>query len=130
MQNWLEKLNEFLFKIAGSKSCSCDPVYYVKRSQNEFLMITVYVDGHSIGWNLLIASNKIESQLLSMSEMESSKEAKVCLEFGIFHDRKQKTLKILQTYYVDKVLVRFEKKDANPFSTSMQCQVEEIDIEY
>lgn len=43
-QNWFEKMNEILCKIAGFESCPYDPCFYVKRSGNEVLMITLYVD--------------------------------------------------------------------------------------
>lgn len=124
-RKWFEKINTFLCSIPGFESCPYDPCFYVRRSEEGLIMITLYVDDLLIAGKPLAAVLNLKKKLSTMFEMEDCGEAKVCLGLEITRNREQNSLKISQKSYLQKVLCRFGMDEAKSVCTPMQSQIED-----
>jgi hypothetical protein len=94
-----------------------DHCVYVKRSNGNFLILSLYVD------DILLAGNDKEmivttkEWLSSNFEMKDMGEANYVLGIKILRDRSKKLLGLSQETYIKKILERFSMQFCNPIDT-------------
>ncbi|GLT83465.1 hypothetical protein SLE2022_017530 [Rubroshorea leprosula] len=114
-------------------------VYLRKHDDGTFIYLLLYVD------DMLIASkrkediDKLKKELNSEFEMKDLGQEKRILGMEIHRDRHGETIKLSQKKFVEKVLERFNMKDAKPVSTPLAshfklstqlCPQSNEDLEY
>ncbi|KAL0313188.1 UNVERIFIED_CONTAM: Retrovirus-related Pol polyprotein from transposon TNT 1-94 [Sesamum radiatum] len=96
-----------------------DHCMYVKRSEKNNFILSLYVD------DILLAGNNIEmivvtqKWLSSTFEMKDIGEAKYILSVKIHRDRFKKFLSLSQETYIKRIIEQFRMHNANPIDTPM-----------
>ncbi|KAL2240065.1 UNVERIFIED_CONTAM: Retrovirus-related Pol polyprotein from transposon RE1 [Sesamum indicum] len=96
-----------------------DHCVYVKRSEKNFFIISLYMD------DILLAGNNMEiivatqKWLPSTFEMKDMGEAKYILSVKIHKDRSMKLLSLSQETYIKRIIERFRIHNAHPIDTPM-----------
>jgi len=107
---WFEEIDKFL-KSIGFSASEADPNLYIKQEGNTFLLL--YVDDM-----LLIGTrakvNAMKKLIMAKWKCKDLGPAKLFVGFQIERNRAAKSLKIHQSFYINKLLQRFGMADANP----------------
>lgn len=122
-RRWYAKIHTFLSEL-GFQSCAYDPCFYVKRSKDGVLLISLYVDDLLIGGTHLEDVVWLKGEMCKRFEMKDCGEAQVCLGLEISRQRAEKVLNLGQSRYAEKVLARFGMANCKPVSTPMDVQVD------
>jgi hypothetical protein len=112
---WYNRLSEFLLKHGYRNDTIC-PCIFMKRSENEFVIIAVYVDDLNIigtPEELQKAVNCLKDEF----EMKDLGKTKFCLGLQIEHLKNG--IFVHQENYVARVLKRFYMDKSHPLSTPM-----------
>ena len=104
---WYNRLSEYLLKEEYKNDPIC-PCIYTKRSENEFVIIIVYVDGI----NIVGTPNKLTKAIDCLKkefEMMDLRRTKFCLRLqieylhkGVFVYQETYIMKVLKKFYMDK----------------------------
>jgi len=95
--------------INGFKNNECDKCVYVKNTEDEYVILCLYVDNMlTVGSNDRMIKS-IKNMLNSRFDMKNIGQADVFL--GIKISRTSDDLILSQSYYVDKILEKFSKND-------------------
>lgn len=117
-KRWNERYTEAVVKL-GLASSDLEPCSFVWREQNQFLILLLYVD------DILMASNnkeKLKEVKMALSkefQMTILGEPKEFLSISIRRDRENKTIRLSQEKFVDKILKRYGFEEVHPQRTSM-----------
>ena len=103
----------------GFKRCEADHCYYVKFSDNSYIILLLYVDDMLIIGSSIEEINNLKKQLSKQFAMKDLGAAKQILGMRIIRDKANCTLKLSQSEYVNKVLSRFNMNEAKPVSTPL-----------
>jgi hypothetical protein len=99
----------------------CEPCVYIKCTGNDIVIIALYVDDFYVFYSLN-SSNK--NMLISVLEKEFNVKnlgtLKSCLGINVTRDRVKGILKLDQSEYIRKLLVRFNMQDCKAVSTPME----------
>ena len=112
---WYNRLSESLFKKGYVNDAMC-PCVFIKRSQNGYVIIAVYVDD----LNIIGTPNELKeacAYLKSEFEMKDLGETRLCI--GLQIDHLSQGVLIHQSAYVEKVLKQFYMDKSFPLSTPM-----------
>ena len=94
-------------------------VYFRKFTDGNFIILLLYVDDMLIAGNDLKLIGKLKERLFKSFDMKDLGPAKQMLGMRITRDRKAKKLWLSQEKYVERVLERFNLKDAKSVSTPL-----------
>ena len=94
-----------------------DHCVYVKRQDDKFVILSLYVDGILLAENDKEYINIIKNWLSTNFEMKDMREAAYILGVKIYRDCSKKMLALSQEPYLKKVLERFNMQDCAPIDT-------------
>ena len=103
----------------GFKRCEANHCYYVKFSNNSYIILLLYVDDMLIIGSSIEEINNLKKQLSKKFAMKDLGAVKQILGKRIIRDKANSTLKLSQLEYVKKVLNRFNMNEAKPVSTPL-----------
>ncbi|CAM8999774.1 unnamed protein product [Rhodiola kirilowii] len=115
-RQWYKKFDRFMKKAEFSR-CEADHCCYVKRYNNSYIILLLYVDDMLIAganWNEIDVLKKKLSKEFAMKDLGAAKQI-----LGMRIIRNKECLKLSQEEYVKKVLKRFNMDDARPVSTPL-----------
>ncbi|KAL9818308.1 putative RNA-directed DNA polymerase [Arabidopsis thaliana] len=104
-------------QFARSEHDSC--VYVKEVNPGEFVYLLLYVDDMLLAAKSKSEISKLKEALSLKFEMKDMGAASRILGIDIIRNRKEGTLRLSQTRYVDKVIQRFRMADAKVVSTPM-----------
>ena len=96
-----------------------DHCVYLKLSNNNFIIVSLYVDDILIAGNSKEMIDTTKRWLSSNFEMKDMGEANYVLGVKIIRDRATKLLGLTQETYIKKTLERYHMKDSKPMDTNV-----------
>lgn len=130
---WNDRVHELLSEN-GYKQSKCEPCVYTKKSENDMIIIALYVDDFYLFYS---KHSKNIKDLLTL--LESNFKIKhlgpltSCLGMRVTRDRANRVLKLDQCEYIKKLLLRFGMQNCKPVSTPMilnsklcKCETESL----
>ncbi|KAL0391273.1 UNVERIFIED_CONTAM: Retrovirus-related Pol polyprotein from transposon TNT 1-94 [Sesamum latifolium] len=117
-RQWYYRFHRAITSI-GFTMVEEDHCVYVKRSEKNFMILSLYVD------DILLAGNNMEmivatqKWLSSTFEMKDMGEAEYIVGVKIHRDRSKKLLSLSQETYIKRIIERFRMHNANPVDTPM-----------
>ncbi|GMF37248.1 unnamed protein product [Phytophthora fragariaefolia] len=112
---WNKTIHRVLLKNVF-KSCGADQCVYVKRTQNGFVYVCLYVDDMIIAAKTHKEVQEVKEALKAAFKMKELGPAKFILGMEIDHDQNAGTLMIKQTRYIDDVAERSGKVTVEAFT--------------
>ncbi|GMF35814.1 unnamed protein product [Phytophthora fragariaefolia] len=120
---WNKTIHRVFLKN-GFKSCGADQCVYVKRTQNGFVYVCLYVDDMIIAAKTHKEVQEVKEALKAAFKMKELGPAKFILGMEIDYDQNAGTLMIKQTRYIDDVAERFGQQNAktvdNPCTSNLK----------
>lgn len=113
---WYEKFSEHLIKL-GFKQCQSDQTVYIWRDDNDFVIISTYVDDEMIISNNKLAIKRTKRQLSEKFEMKDLGPIHYCLGIKITRDRDRRQIKMSQKNYIEEILRKFNMADCYSVTT-------------
>lgn len=113
---WHADINRHLRSIGFMNSTADENLYL-----SQDVLLVLFVDDTLIIARSMTALNRVKSLLAAKYEMSDLGEARQFLGLEICRNRKERTLSIHQTQYIDKVLARFELSNCNGAKTPMEA---------
>ncbi len=117
---WSAMLKGFLNKLGFYETESNKSLFV---SEDKKMFIAVYVDDLLIIGADMDRIEKVKVELSSTFKMTDLGAASHYLGMGIYRDRGNRTITLLQTTYLEKVLDKFGMKDCAPAATPMEASV-------
>ncbi|XP_071928182.1 uncharacterized protein [Coffea arabica] len=114
ISNWHEKFDQVLIKD-GFSSVEVDKCVYVKIINDQYVIISLYVDDMLIFGTSLDIVNSTKYVLSSNFDMKDLGEAKMILGVNII--RRGDGIMLSQEHYTERLLRKFENYDVTPVST-------------
>lgn len=118
------KTIDHVFKKNDFKSCGADQCVYVKKVEEGFVYVCLYVDDMIIAAKTSDEILEVKGMLKSVFKMKDLGMAKFILGMEIDHDMTASTLMIKQTRYISDVAERFGQKNAknvdNPCTSGLK----------
>lgn len=110
---WYQTLNNFLTSL-NLKQCEADKCVYKGEFDKYKVIIVIFVDD-----GLIMSKNikKILQQLQNRFEVTVNETLNYFVGLEILRDRKNKTIFIHQTNYIQQIINRFKMTDATPANT-------------
>ena len=116
---WWIKLDSYLQSIGFTRG-TADHSIYVQRSDQELVILTVYVDDLLIISNKMSAVERTKRELKRKFEMSDMGEAHYILGIRITRDRAMRKVYLSQEKYVKNILKKFGMEDCKPISTPLE----------
>lgn len=114
---WYEHLSKVLIAMGFSR-CAHDYCLYLKKvGVDDIVIIVVYVDDLTIAGSKLASIQQIKIALSSKFKMKDLGEINYMLKMQIHRNRKEKTIFINQTKYINEILMRFNMSHCVPVKT-------------
>ena len=113
-KQWHDKFDQVILSD-GFSSVSVDKCVYTKTSDNEYVIISLYVDDMLIFGSSMNIVHSTKNFLTSKFDMKDMGEASVIL--GIKIVRSNNGIMLTQEHYVEKLLRKFGHFDVTPVST-------------
>ncbi|KAE8723109.1 Retrovirus-related Pol polyprotein from transposon TNT 1-94 [Hibiscus syriacus] len=117
-RQWYKKFDSFMGS-SGFTRCQADHCYYIKRFDNSFIILLLYVDDMLVAGSNMQEIINLKQKLSKQFAMKDLGAAKQILGMRIKRDTKSGTLMLSQAEYINKVLSRFNMQDAKPVSTPL-----------
>ncbi|KAL5848374.1 hypothetical protein ACOSQ4_006387 [Xanthoceras sorbifolium] len=117
-RQWYKKFDSFM-SSSGFTRCQADHCCYIKRFDNSFIILLLYVDDMLVAGSDMQEIMNLKRELSKQFAMKDLGAAKQILGMRIKRDTKSKTLLLSQAEYIKKVLSRFNMQDAKPVSTPL-----------
>jgi len=117
-RQWYKKFDNFMCGN-GFTRCQADHCCYVKRYDNSYIILLLYVDDMLIAGSSIEKINELKRRLSEQFAMKDLGPAKQILGMRITRDRARGTLRLSQAEYVKNVLKRFSMDEAKPVSTPL-----------
>lgn len=115
-RQWYKRFDSFM-KSNNFVRCEADHCCYIKRFDNSYIILLLYVDDMLIAGASLHEIDRLKRELSEEFAMKDLGAAKQILGMRIFRDRE--VLKLSQEEYVKKVVSRFKLYDAKPVTTPL-----------
>ncbi|WVZ14797.1 hypothetical protein V8G54_012363 [Vigna mungo] len=109
-RQWYKKFESFMHK-EGFQKCNADHCCFFKRYKSSYIILLLYVD------DMLIRS--LKKQLSKEFDMKDLGPAKRILGMQITRDKQKCILHLSQAEYINRVLQRFNMRDAKAVSTPL-----------
>ena len=97
-----------------------DHCVYVKRSNDGFVILFLYVDDILLAGNNKVLIDSTKGWLSSNFEMKDMGEASYVLGVKIIRDRSKRLLGLSQETYIKKMLERYHMQDCKPMDTPVE----------
>ncbi|KAE8695859.1 U-box domain-containing protein 31 [Hibiscus syriacus] len=117
-RQWYKKFDSFMGS-SGFTRCQADHCCYIKRFDNSFIILLLYVDDMLVAGSNMQEIIHLKQKLSKQFAMKDLGAAKQILGMRIKRDIKSGTLMLSQAKYINKVLSRFNIQDAKPVSTPL-----------
>ncbi|KAE8690148.1 hypothetical protein F3Y22_tig00110925pilonHSYRG00035 [Hibiscus syriacus] len=117
-RQWYKKFDIFM-SSNGFTRCQADHCCYIKRFDNSFIILLLYVDDMLVADSDMQEIIHLKQELSKQFAMKDMGVAKQILGMRIKRDTKSGTLMLSQAEYINKVLSRFNMQDAKPVSTPL-----------
>ena len=118
-RQWYKKFDSFMVSHEYKRTDADHCVYFRKFTDGNFIILLLYVDDMLIAGNDSKLIGKLKERLFKSFDMKDLGPAKQMLGMRITRDRKAKKLWLSQEKYVERVLERFNMKDAKSVSTPL-----------
>jgi hypothetical protein len=118
-RQWYKRFDSFMLSIRFCRSEYDSCVYYKKLQDKSFMYLLIYVDDMLVAASNKEEIKKVKEQLSSEFEMKDLGTTKRILGMEIKRDRPNEKLYLSQRNFVEKVLNRFNMKDAKFVSTHL-----------
>jgi hypothetical protein len=115
-RQWNVKFHQAILKD-GFTMMEEDHCVYLKRSNNSFIILFLYVDDILIARNSKEMIDTAKKWLSSNFEMKDMGEASYVLGVKIIRDRSKRFLGLTQETYIKKMLERYHMQDSKPIDT-------------
>ena len=112
----------------GFTRSTADECVYIKRTHKSTLRITIYVNNLGLFATSKSKMAKLKQDLKDNFTMMDLGEMKKILGIQVIWDQQAGTLKILQSTYIDKILMHFNMANVNPVLTPLSKNVKLEDI--
>ena len=117
-RTWYKKLHDCLVGF-GFKRCNADySIYYYQEGPTQ-IIISAYVDDLLIMSNNLLHLQETKMKLGNIFAMRDLGEISSYLGIEIKRDRKNKTISLSQTKYIEDILKKYGMENCRPISTPM-----------
>ena len=113
---WYQKFDTYMLRLNFVRSNS-DHCVYVKRTDDQFVILTLYVDDMLLIGNSVKMVNSVKSLLAKKFEMKDLGPANFILGMQIRRDREKQKLWLRQEKYIKEILKKFNMIDCKPVST-------------
>ncbi|KAL2237238.1 UNVERIFIED_CONTAM: Retrovirus-related Pol polyprotein from transposon TNT 1-94 [Sesamum indicum] len=120
-RQWYRKFDNFMLEIGFSR-CNADHCCYVKRFNEFFIILLLYVDDILIAGSNVKEINRLKDQLSTKFDMKDLGEARQILGMKITRDKGTGKLWLFQSDYIEKVLCRLKMENAKPVGTPLGNQ--------
>ncbi|KAL2238000.1 UNVERIFIED_CONTAM: Retrovirus-related Pol polyprotein from transposon TNT 1-94 [Sesamum indicum] len=120
-RQWYRKFDNFMLEIDFSR-CNADHCCHVKRFDEFFIILFLYVDDMLIAGSNVKEINRLKNQLSRKFDMKDLGEARQILSMKITRDKGTGKLWLSQSDYIEKVLCRFKMEKAKPVGTPLGNQ--------
>ncbi|KAL5744728.1 hypothetical protein ACOSQ2_027844 [Xanthoceras sorbifolium] len=117
-RQWYKKFDSFM-SSSGFTRCQADHCCYIKRFDNSFIILLLYVDDMLVAGSDMQEIMNLKRELSKQFAMKDLGAAKQILGMRIKRDTKSETLLLSQAEYIKKVLSRFNMQDAKPVNTPL-----------
>lgn len=115
---WNKKLDDYL-RDSGFQRLSSDYGVYLRRNDNELVIIAVYVDDLIALTDSIATMNKIKADFSKTFAMTDGGEIHHCLGIQVHRDRSRRFLSLNQERYIEHVLARFGMSACRPVKTPL-----------
>jgi len=115
-RQWNIKFHQAILKD-GFTMMEEDHCVYLKRSNNSFIILSLYVDDILIAGNNKEMIDTTKKWLSSNFEMKDMGKASYVLGVKIIRDRAKRLLGLTQETYIKKMLERYHMEDSKPMNT-------------
>lgn len=120
---WNIRFHKFISKLGFIRTTS-DYCLYLWVGDNIIVYLVLYVDDMLITANNLIKLNEIVQKLSTEFKMKDLGSVSRFMGLNISIDNQQKSLKIDQTHYINKILLKFDMFDCKPVGTPMEVRLQ------
>ncbi|GJU83864.1 retrovirus-related pol polyprotein from transposon TNT 1-94 [Tanacetum coccineum] len=110
-RQWYLKFDSFIHRTRY-KRCAMDNCFYLKKFGSSLVILLLYVDDMLVAGSDMAEIKKIKRQLSQEFKMKDLGYTKQILGMNIIRDKTNGSLRISQEKYIDKVLEKFNMKDA------------------
>jgi len=117
-RQWYRKFDKFMSNNGYSR-CEADHCCYLKHFDDSYIILLLYVDDMLIAGSGMDEIKHLKGLLSTEFDMKDLGPAKQILGMRIDRDRSARTLKLSQSKYIERVLERFNMKDAKAVSTPL-----------
>ena len=115
---WYQNFDTYMLQLNFVRSNS-DHCIYVKRTGDQFVILTLYVDDMLLIGNSVKMVNSVKSLLAKKFEMKDLGPTNFILGMQIRRDREKWKLWLRQEKYIKEILKKFNMIDCKPVGTSI-----------
>lgn len=119
-RNWNETIDEWLVIDYGMERSLADSCVYIKDSNGEKLIVTLWVDDLIIAGSSKRFIEDFKTAISARFCMNDLGDLKGILGMEIVRDRAKRTIKISQSAYLNQILQRFGMSNCKPVGTPME----------
>ena len=126
---WYHKLHSFLMN-ANYDRLKNEPNIYIRKTDNTFVIIGVYVDDIPLISNSKLSLNLAKTELASTFPITDLGPMTQFLGIQVLRNRTNHTISLSQSQYIDTILKRFDMLHCKPINTPMTvpCKLSLEDI--
>ena len=118
-RQWYKKFDSFMVGHGYRRTAADYCVYFKRYPGEKFIILLLYVDDMLIVGQDRAQISKLKEELAESFEMKDLGPAKQILGMEITRDRKNRRLWLSQERYVERILERFNMKEAKPVTTPL-----------
>ena len=118
-RQWYKKFDSFMVGHGYQRTAADYCVYFKRYPGEKFIILLLYVDDMLIVGQDRAQISKLKEELAESFEMKDLGPAKQILGMEITRDRKNRRLWLSQERYVERILERFNMKEAKPVTTPL-----------
>ncbi|WVY99473.1 hypothetical protein V8G54_015558 [Vigna mungo] len=117
-RQWYKKFESFMHK-EGFQKCNADHCCFFKKYKSSYIILLLYVDDMLVAGLDMDEIKSLKQQLSKEFDMKDLGPAKRILGMQITRDKQKCILQLSQTEYINRVLQRFNMRDAKAVSTPL-----------
>ena len=118
-RQWYKKFDSFMVGHGYQRTAADYCVHFKRYPGEKFIILLLYVDDMLIVGQDRAQISKLKEELAESFEMKDLGPAKPILGMEITRDRKNRRLWLSQERYVERILERFNMKEAKPVTTPL-----------
>ena len=118
-RQWYKKFDSFMVGHGYQRTAADYCVYFKRYPGEKFIILLLYVDDMLIVGQDRAQISKLKEELAESFEMKDLGPTKQILGMEITRDRKNRRLWLSQERYVERILERFNMKEAKPVTTPL-----------